>query len=340
MVHRTTIDDVAALAGVSIKTVSRVLNREPRVRDSTRERVELAIRELRYSPNSSARKLAGNRTYLLGLIYSANSSFVTRIQNGALEACRAEHYDLLIHPCRYTDPALLGSISDLVTAPKVDGLLLIPPVSDLPEVGRLMDELRIPNVVVSRESTSDSEWSVGTNDEDVCVDMVEHLYRLGHQRIAFVLGHPDHRAMANRYKGFVRGMKNAGLGVDESLVVQGRNTFPSGMECGRTLLDRAERPTAVFCANDHMAAGVMRAAHERGLAIPRDLSVAGYDDIPLANQVWPALTTIHQPLREMARIGTRLLIGRLRAEKPNRINPVVPASLAIRDSTGPCSSRR
>ena len=146
-----TIDDVAALAGVSRKTVSRVLNREPKVRPATRERIERAIAELRYQPNSPARRLAGKRTYLLGLMYNAGSSYVTSLQNGALEACRDEHFDLLIHPCEYDDPNLLEVIDELVSSPKVDGLLLTPPIADIDEVRESLARLDVPYVLFSHE---------------------------------------------------------------------------------------------------------------------------------------------------------------------------------------------
>lgn len=334
---RATIDDVASYAGVSIKTVSRVLNREPKVRDSTRERVEAAMAHLKYRPNSPGRMLASRNTYLLGLIYNDNSSYITRIQNGVLNTCRGEHYDLLIHPCRYDDPALLDEVRELVTAPRVDGLLLTPPIADIPAVGQLMDELRVPNVIISRVS-DDGEWTVGTNDRAISASMVRHLVRLGHQHIGFVQGHEAHLAMANRYRGFEDGMKKADLEIDPSLIVRGDNQFDSGVDCGVRLLRRAQRPTAVFCANDHMAAGVMKVAHDMGLSIPGDLSVAGFDDDPLASQIWPQLTTVRQPLREIAGAAARLLIQRLRGEKVDDIDRTVNAEIVVRDSTGPAPS--
>ncbi|MEO0574893.1 MAG: LacI family DNA-binding transcriptional regulator [Pseudomonadota bacterium] len=332
---KATISDVARHAGVSIKTVSRVLNREPKVRPATRERIESAMKTLNYRPNSPGRMLAGNRTYLLGLIYNASSSYITRIQNGVLESCRGEHYDLLIHPCKYTDPSLLDEIRELVDAPRVDGLLLVPPVSDLPSVRELVAELNVPNVVISRESVSTDDWAVCTNDREVSGKMVKHLARLGHERIAFIQAQPDHKAMANRYTGYVDAMTDAGLKVRKQLVVQGENSFESGIDCALRLLRRSPRPTAIFCANDHMAAGVLKAAHEMGLSIPADLSIAGFDDMPMAQQIWPALTTVRQPLDEMARRAAEMLIRGLRGEDITDIPRIVDADIVVRASTGP-----
>ena len=332
--RRATITDVADLAKVSVKTVSRVLNHEPNVKPSTRERVRQAMQHLGYRPNSPARMLAGSRTYLLGLIYSASSSYISSIQNGVLAACRKEHYDLLIHPCHYTEPSLLDEIREFVEMPRVDGLILVPPLSDLADVQALLTELNVPNVAISRGPGSDAEWSVHTNDREVSKDMVRHLSRLGHQRIAFVRGHPDHKTMDNRYRGFLEGMAEAELPVDDGLVLQGENTFESGIDCALRLVRATPRPTAIFCANDHMAAGAIKVAHERRLAIPADVSIAGFDDLPLAAQIWPQLTTVRQPLEDMASLAASQLIRHLRGE-PADPHRVVAAELVVRQSTGP-----
>lgn len=332
---RATISDVAELAGVSIKTVSRVLNREARVLPATRERVQDAMAQLKYRPNTSARRLASNRTFLLGLIYNASSSYITRIQNGVLEACHAEHYDLLIHPCTAGSTDLEEEITQLVTEPRVDGLILTPPVSDRPEVMALVERLNAPHVVIARAESDEDPWTVGTNDRTVCRDMVAHLVGLGHRRIAFVQGNPGHRAMGNRYLGYRAGLRRAGLEERGDWTPVGDNSFASGERIGTSLLDLPERPTAIFCANDHMAAGVMVAAHRRGIAIPDALSVVGFDDIPMAHQVWPPLTTIRQPLGQMARLAAQLLIQRLRGQDPGNEERVIQAQPVLRESTGP-----
>ena len=330
-----TIDDVAARAGVSIKTVSRVLNREPKVRESTRERVQEAMAHLNYRPNSPGRMLAGRKTYLLGLVYNENSSYINRIQNGVLNTCRGEHYDLLIHPCKYSEPTLLAEVRELATAPRVDGLLLTPPISDLQEVRELVDELGTPNVAISRGTVEHADWAVTTNDREVCAEMVRHLVRLGHRQIAFVQSHPAHIAMTNRSQGFLDGMHTAGLEEHPDFIVGGDNNFESGIDCGVKLLRGERRPTAVFCANDHMAAGVMKVAHESGLSIPGDVSIAGFDDVPLAHQIWPQLTTVRQPLQEMAELASALLIERLRGNEIEDMVRTVPAEIVVRHSTGP-----
>ena len=306
---KATIDDVAHLAGVSIKTVSRVLNHEPKVRESTRKRVREAMATLKYSPNSSARRLAANRSYLLGLLYDNRSgNYVTRLQDGVLAACREDHYDVLIYPCRHSDPLLLDEVTELISTGRVDGLLLTPPISDVKEVRQLVRKLNAPNVVMALAQQGESKWTVDTNDREACAEMVCYLAGLGHQRIAFVMGHPDHIAVGQRFEGFKDGMQECELEVQESYCVQGNNAFESGVTAARKLLSRKQPPTAIFFANDEMAAGMLKVSREMNISVPDDISVVGFDDVPMASQVYPTLTTIRQPTYEMAKLATELLI--------------------------------
>ena len=165
--------------------------------------------------------------------------------------------------------------------------------------------------------------------------MTRYLVSMGHRRIGFVIGHPDHGAVGNRYLGYRDGLKSGGLKLDRKLVQQGDNTFESGVKCGQRLLNLEFPPTAIFASNDDMAAGVMKVAHEMGLSIPGDLSVAGFDDIPLASQIWPSLTTIRQPMEEMAVRATALLLRQLRGETDEKTHTIA-STLVVRDSTGPC----
>ena len=335
---KSTINDVAELANVSIKTVSRVLNHEPRVRPATKERVQKAMEMLNYSPNSSARRLAGNRAYLLGILYDdPGTEYISNIQNGALKACRDDHSDILIFPVRYTDPNLSDTIADLVSSVRVDGVLLTPPVCDLESVRAKLHETNAPHVVISPGSGYDSQWKVVTNDREVCSLMVHYLADLGHERIAFISGAKHHHAIANRLNGYKDGMAQRGIRVRNAYCVEGDNTFESGMTWGHHLLDLAKPPTAIFCANDDMAAGVMKAAHQKGISSPRDLSVAGFDDVRLAHQTWPSLTTIRQPTQAMAETAAKLLIARIRGngDKPEHFDRELESRLVIRSSTGP-----
>lgn len=334
--RKATIADVARLAGVSIKTVSRVANKEPNVRVTTRERVQEAIDALSYRPDPSARSLAGNRSYLIGLLYdNPSASYLIKIQSGSLVTSRAEGYGLVIHPCDYKDVHLRDEISSMVATSRVDGIILTPPLSDMPEICALLRDL---GVVYSRIAPLDREpegCEVYTNDREVCSEMTSHLASLGHRRIAFIKGHPDHKALGERFAGYVDGLKQNGIEVDDTLVIQGYNSFESGASAAAGLLQLATPPTAIFAANDDMAAGVMRTAHTKGLKIPADVSVAGFDDIPLASQLWPALTTIRQPMQEMAARASELLLQKLREQDYSEVERTIASTVVLRESTGP-----
>jgi LacI family transcriptional regulator len=340
--HKATIDDVAALAGVSMKTVSRVVNKEPNVRDSTRERVEKAILKLHYRPNPSARSLAGKRSYLIGLLYddpslydNPSSNYIVNVQQGALRICKAENHDLLIYPCNYKDTKLNSEIMSLISHAELDGLILTPPLSDNKSLVAAIRKTGVPAVRIAPGDRTNPQLSVATNDREICAKMIEYLVSLGHKRIAFITGNPDHKALKSRYLGYQDGLAKCGLKIVPELVREGDNSFGSGEACARALLSLAKAPTAIFACNDDMAAGVIRVAHQMGIHIPDELSVAGYDDIPLARQIFPALTTIRQPVRTMAETALEILMDQMRAtpalDKPHTI----AAELRIRESTGP-----
>jgi LacI family transcriptional regulator len=335
-VNKIRITDVAERAGVSIKTVSRVINREPNVRADTRERVENAIGVLNYTPNPFARSLAGNRAFVVGLLYdNPSSSYVIDIQRGALNACRREHYDLLIHPCDYRSSEMPAEVAHLLRQSKVDGFLLTPPLSDHEP---LLTALRGSNANFVRVAPGDHAEigrSVFTNDRESSAEMTRYLASIGHRSIAFIIGDPDHKAVGERYRGYADGLGIAGLPFDQRLVRQGFNTFQSGVECALELLRQTNRPTAVFASNDEMAIGVMRIAHQSGLRIPEDLSVVGFDDIPVGQQMFPALTTIRQPVEGMAMTATDLLLGQLRGVADGQERIVLESIIQLRESTGP-----
>lgn len=335
-----TIRDVAKLAGVSIKTVSRVINKEANVREETRRKVERAIDKLEYRPNPSARKLASTRSYVVGLLYDdPSASYLTSVQSGALRASRAEGYDVVIYPCRYRDPRLVASVSSLIKSRSVDGLILTPPLSDMMPLRQKLDELGISFALIAPADDSSSDCSIRTNDREVCAEMTCYLASLGHRRIGFVKGHRDHGDIGNRYLGYRDGLRSCGLEFDRKIIRRGDNSFESGQECARRLLELSDPPTAIFAANDEMAAGVIKIAHEKGLDIPGDLSVAGFDDIPLASRIWPSLTTIHQPVEEMAERATAILLRKMRGEEIGEVGHTIESRIVVRDSTGPVTAR-
>jgi len=339
---KATIDDVAELAGVSMKTVSRVVNREPNVRESTQARVEEAILKLNYRPNQSARNLARQRAHLIALIYDdpslyeiPSASFVIRMQQGTLEACRKADYELLIHPCNYKKRDLDGEIKALIERARPAGIILAAPLSNMPKIVRSIEATNTPFVRLSPGTSNSKQLSIATNDREVSAEMTRYLASLGHTKIAFIAGHKSHKAVANRLLGYQDGLRQSGIRYSDRLVVQGDNSFDSGVTCAKKLLVRKHPPTAIFAANDDMAVASMHVADQLGIAVPGQLSIAGFDDIALARQVFPALTTIRQPLSTMAGQATEMLISGKHKDSAPGGQVVVSASVQIRDSTGP-----
>ncbi len=339
---KATINDVAELAGVSIKTVSRVFNREPNVRPATRAKVNKAITELNYRPNLSARNLASNRAHLVVLVYEdpsthelPSSGYVIQLQEGTLAACKKHNYELLIHPCDYRSSHVGAELKAVLEQARPDGVIIAAPLSNMPKIVRAIAATNTPYVRLSSGTKSSKEYAVATDDREACAKMTGYLASLGHERIAFITGHPEHKAVLHRLDGFKDGLADSGLDFEEQLVCAGDNSIGSGEKCGEHLLSLDTPPTAVFAANDDMAVGVIRAAHRLGVDVPGELSVAGYDDITLASQVYPSLTTIRQPLTEMAEHATEAIIATARNDEPKPATDIVAGELMVRESTGP-----
>ena len=339
---RPTIDDVAELAGVSIKTVSRVVNREPNVRESTREKVDKAIAELDYRPNASAQNLASHRAHLIVLVYDdpsayevPSSGYIIRMQQGALKACRKAGFELLIHPCNYRNRGVGKELQKLIYQVRPAGIIVAAPLSNMPKIVRAVNETGAPCVRISHGAGNGKEYSVVTNDREFSAEMTRYLASLGHERIAFIKGNTRHKAVSNRFDGYRDGLDEAGLPYREQLVAQGDNSIGSGEECAAELLSQSPRPTAIFCANDDMAAGVLRVATRLGIRVPDELSIAGCDDIALTRQLYPSLTTIRQPLGAMAETASLALIDRARGKPREPRLEVVPGTIEIRQSTAP-----
>ena len=342
---RPTIDDVASLAGVSIKTVSRVVNHEPNVRESTREKVESAIAQLKYRPNVSARNLASSHAHLIILVYddpsayeAPSAQYIINMQEGALKACNKAGFELLIHPCNYRDKSVGRELQSLIGRVRAAGIIIAAPLSNMPKIVRAVRETGTPFVRLSPGSGNGDEYAVATNDREFSAEMTRYLASLGHERIAFIKGDTAHKAVGNRYDGYRDGLKESGLDYHAELVAQGDNSLGSGESCAAELLQREQRPTAIFCANDDMAAGVLRVATRLGIHVPEELSIAGCDDIALCQQLYPSLTTIRQPLSTMAEVASIALIDASRGKPHEPGREVIPGNLEIRESTAPPSS--
>jgi LacI family transcriptional regulator len=333
MAGRVRIEDVANASGVSMKTVSRVLNREQNVRESTRARVQKAVDKLKYIPHHSARSLAGNKSYLIALIYNnPSANYLMEVMGGVLSACTEAQYNMVLCPLDLGGPKLVAGVESVLARSQPDGLILVPPITDSPALLARLAELEIPFASVSPKSQH-KRIGVAMDETHAAFDMVTHLASLGHRRIAHIVGHPSHGASGWRLTGYRQGMERAGLKLDPALIIKGEFTFESGERAAGELLDLKRRPTAVFAANDDMAAGVIHAALERGLRVPEDVSVCGFDDTPMSRQIFPSLTTVHQPTRDMGRQATMELLASIQKPGSGRMLHV-PYTLQLRGSTG------
>jgi LacI family transcriptional regulator len=307
----STITDVARLAGVSIKTVSRVVNNEPNVKPETRLKVQEAAVRLSYRPNFLARSLAGARSYLIGLFYdNPVPAYVNEIQRGVIRRTREGGYHLMIEPQNSHDPNLERTIATLLATIKLDGVILTPPLSDNEVVLRAIEAANVPFVRISPYLNPERSMVVCIDDVRAAFEMTSHLLDQGHQDIGFIAGHPDHGSSHRRFEGFEQALKARGLSVRREWVKQGYYSFESGFEAAQALLAEPQLPTAVFACNDYMAFGVMASAQRAGIRVPEDMSVAGFDDTPSATMIWPHLTTIRQPVELMAYAAAEMLLAR------------------------------
>lgn len=331
---RPTIRDVARLAGVSIKTVSRVINDQQYVSEEKRARVRAVMTEIGFQPSQAARALAGHRSHQIALICdNPNPWYVYEIQRGVRERCARDKMRMIAQPYDRASPTLLEDIVALIDQSHPDGLVLAPPACD---DQRVLDELcrrGIPFVRVQPGTRLDSVPSVLIDNDGAAFDMTRHLLDLGHQRIGFVVGDRSYAASGQRLAGYLRALGEAGIGVNLELIRQGQFDVASGEAAGEALLSLAEPPSAIFASSDDMAAGVLAAAHRRGVRVPEALSVVGFDDSPTARLVWPVLTTIHQPVRVMADAAADLLLSPDEATVPRQRN--IDHQVIVRASSAP-----
>lgn len=336
-----TIDDVASRAGVSIKTVSRVINRESNVREETAKRVLQAIRELKYRPNLAARNLAGPQAYLVNVLYdNPSDNYMVSVLHGVLSASEPAHYGVLLTPFDVTSPRLIDQVHETISQHRVGGIVLTPPLCDHEGLLRALDAEGVDYVSISPLDENRGKPYVSLDDRRAGRDLTEYLLSRGHRRIGFIKGHPLHGAAGRRLSGFLDAHAEHGIEADQRLIANGLFSFDSGVECARRLLHRRERPTAIFASNDDMAAGVLHVAHEMGLEVPAELSVAGYDDTPIARLVYPSLTTVRQPIRAMAHGAVECLIRSIRKRSGLKTDgPLTQRfdyELVIRDSVASC----
>lgn len=336
---RSTLADIAAAAGVSIKTASRVIRRE-RVAEGTRVRVEQAVAELGYRPMIAPRSAAGDQSHLLGLLHLPPiATFVSGLIMGASEEARRQGYHLIVEACVPGDAAARAAwVRDLAIQSNLDGVILAPPLSDDPALMEALDDLGVPACAIASARTLPVAASVAIDDRGAAREVTERLLALGHRNLAFLTGAEGRTTTERRLQGFQDAV--AGQTGVRGRIAAGDYSFRSGFEAGLRLLDGSDPPTAVFASNDEMAAGVLVAAHKLGLDMPGQLSVFGFDDSVIAASVWPALSTVRQPVTEMGAAAVATLIGSLRPDgtglDPHRM---VAHQIIERETTGPARGR-
>jgi LacI family transcriptional regulator len=307
---KPTINDVARLAAVSKKTVSRVINRSPLLNDETRQRVEAVIKDLGYVPNPQARALALRRNFLVGLIHdNPNAQMVLGVQQGILEALQGTEFELVVRPVDRRSPAMLDDIRDLLERQRLYGVVLLPPISENNKLAQLCKDLGVRYTRMGSAELDDPDHMVASNDREAVREATAYLIDQGHRLIGLVQGPEGFRSATERRRGFEDALGKAAIKLPRSLITEGNYTFESGIAAANRLLDLSPRPTAIFASNDEMAAGVVHAARQRGISVPEDLSVIGFDDTAIAAHIWPPLTTVRWPIISMARSAAMKLVG-------------------------------
>jgi LacI family transcriptional regulator len=335
-----TIKDVAALAGVSPKTVSRVINGEAHVRPPVRDAVMKVVAELGYRPNEHARGLSSSRSFLIALLFDDPASgYAADVQLGAIERCRHHGHHLVVERIDRAMPDWLADVDATIASLRPAGVVLTPPLCDWSELTALLIHRQVPFVRIAPGSDTVPAAMVTIDDFAAAVDVTELLIGFGHRDIAFVEGIRSHGAARKRLAGFREAMTRRSYEIREDWIHEGDFTFRAGLAAGEALLNLPNRPSAIFAANDELALGVLISALRMNIAVPGDLSVAGFDNAPISRMAWPQLTTVQQPNRQMASAAVDILVDPSYTHLPaNSFSQKMTYTLIPRDSTGPRSA--
>jgi len=334
MNKRPTINDVARLAGVSKRTVSRVINGASNVGKATRERIDAVIAETGFSPDKQARGLAASRSFLIGLIYdNPDALYIDQVQRGVLSVCSEKGYELVVHPCNYNAEGFISDCIQFVSRSRIDGVIILPPVSEAKELAEALRQKQINYVRMASVDLDDHSNIVVSDDRAALRDLARYMVSLGHKDIGIISGPQHYYSSKERLEGFLETLNELHVDVPRDRIIEGKNSYESGIECARTLLIQSPRVKAIFANNDEMAAGVLKVAHEMGISVPDELSVAGFDDNLLAARVIPALTTVQRPVSAMAALAARKIIAQIEGTEVSETETyLVKPHLIIRES--------
>ena len=343
---KLTIREVAAAAGVSLQTVSRVLNNGPNVSDKARQRVEAAVATLGYSPSIAARRMGGSKSFLLLALNDRDrtietwrlregTDWVDQMLLGGMLTCAEHGYRMIFELVDTHSDHIERELKAALAALRPDGVILTPPHSDNAAILAILATAGIRCARIG--AFAGAGPIIRMDDRKAAACAVEHLAALGHRRIGFIAGSDDYALSRERSSGFVEAIRAAGLDGDPALLVGGDFSFASGLDGARRLLDLGEPPSAIVASSDPMALATIAVAHERGVAVPGQLSVVGFDDTPIARTSVPPLTAISQPIAAMTARAAELLIqpGERLDAALDGVPHIIPFHLAVRASTGP-----
>ncbi|WP_276357889.1 LacI family DNA-binding transcriptional regulator [Cohnella caldifontis] len=331
----TNIRDVAKAAGVSVATVSKVLNGYTTVNPKTKEKVLQIVSETGYRPNAAARSLVGQRSMTLGVFLTTGltNPFFSHVLAGMEEGLRTKGYDLIyLAQLSYHNPEY--SFVRHCQSRNVEGVIAFGVQRDELDFGELIDS-RIPTVFIDLDATGPRAGYISSDNRAGTRGAVEHLAAAGHRRIALISDLPGTYVGRLRMEGYREGIREAGLAYRESLVAYGDFTRESGYQAMKSLLAADPLPTAVVCCSDYGAIGAMDAIREAGLSVPGDISVIGFDDLEIACNVRPALTTVRQDTRTIGRRSIELLDEMIREENAPAPSVIVPTELVVRETSAP-----
>jgi LacI family transcriptional regulator len=328
-----TIKDVARLAEVSIKTVSRVVNQEPHVTEMVRTRVQQAIDTLGYAPNISARRLVQQRSYVICILLHTGGVSQSALINKILEVAYEYDYDILIQTYFPSLTRSKNKLASLIAERRIDGLVTTPPCDTDEFLLNLVRKSHIPLVQITPYNRIDEIPFISGDDYQGALMMAEHLVSLGHRRIAFLMGPRSHRASIDRLYGYRAALDLHHLAYDEHLVLDSEFNFDGGYTAARLVMALENPPTAIFAGNDEAGLGAIYALNEMGVPVPGQVSVCGFDDLSYSKNVWPGLSSVHYPVNEIAEQALEMLVSMLKGIDLQQKQVILPVRLVLRGST-------
>jgi LacI family transcriptional regulator len=328
-----TIKDVARLAGCSIKTVSRVVNQEPHVSETTREKVQEAIDALGYAPNISARRLVQRKSYMICILLHATGFYQSAVLSKVMDIGYQQDYDILIQSYFPSHNRSKARLESMIRERRVDGLVITPPCDVDPFLADLLADSGIPYVEITPLNRSADVPYVTGDDYQGAYLMTERLILLGHWRIAFLGGPRNHRTSIDRLYGYKAALEMYRIPFEENLVLESLFNFDGGYNAARIAMSMEKPPSAIFGGSDEAAIGALYALQELGIRVPKQVSVSGFDDLPQSRQTWPGLSTVHHPIDEIVEKATFMLLEILAGHSPESRQIVLPSRLVLRGST-------